>query len=160
MGLTLLITQKQLRQLRKRLLLGNLREIGGWLVAEELAPGKFELVGMTVDYTSGNLSHFVNRPEKHDAKFEQIRTRHSGRKGRVEYLGEWHSHPAHKALPSDMDVRSMTEMVERNGPPFAVLLIVRLGAWFSVETSLTLFQRGEPPAAAELIAYTKDNTNG
>ena len=159
MGLALMLPQQQLRQLRLRLVRGGLREIGGWLVAEELAPGHFELVGMTVDYSSGDRSRFVNRPAAHDAKFEELRNHFKGRTGRVDYLGEWHSHPMHSVSPSEIDVGSMTDMVERSGPSFAVLLIARLRGWLSVEASLTLFQRGEPPVAAELIVGAREQAH-
>ena len=160
MALTLLTSPSQLRRLRLRLLRGGIREIGGWIVAEELSPGRFELVGMTVDYGSGTRSRFTNTPTRHDEAFERIRSNATSRVGRVDYLGEWHSHPTHPAVPSDLDVSAMTQMVETGRPPFAVLLIVRLGRLLSVEASLTLFQKGARPEPGALTIMAGRTAHG
>ena len=130
---------------------GGLREIGGWLAAEQLAPGKFELVGFTVDLDVGTHNRFASLPTTHGAQLDDILAANAGRSGRVDYLGEWHSHPTFPPVPSDIDVAAMTKMVEENRPSFATLLIVRLLGAALLQATITTFQRGLPPEQGQLI---------
>ncbi|MEJ6389782.1 Mov34/MPN/PAD-1 family protein [Gymnodinialimonas ulvae] len=145
MTLSLKIPSHQMAKMRTCLQKGGLREIGGWLVAEQLAPSDFELVGFTVDLEAGTYDRFASLLRKHDEKLDQILSENTSRSGRVDYLGEWHSHPTFQPIPSDIDVATMTKMVEDNGPSFAVLLIVRLMHSASIQATLTTFQRGLSP---------------
>lgn len=151
MTLSLRISFHQLAEMRACLQKGGIREIGGWLAAEQLAPGKFELVGFTVDLEVGTLNRFASLPATHSDQLDKILNANAGRTGRVDYLGEWHSHPTFPPVPSDIDVAAMTKMVEENGPSFAALLIVRLLNAEALEASITTFQRGLPPESGQLI---------
>ncbi|MHA3980577.1 Mov34/MPN/PAD-1 family protein [Halovulum sp. GXIMD14794] len=151
MPLSLTIPPAQWNAMRGCLKTGGLREIGGWLVAEQLAPGKFELVGFTVDLDVGTHNRFASLPAKHGAQLDGILAANAERRGRVDYLGEWHSHPAFPPVPSDIDVAAMTKMVEEGGPSFATLLIVRLLDAAVLEATLTTFQFGLPPEQGRLI---------
>ena len=59
MTLSLTVPRSQLAKLQIHLKQGGNREIGGWLVAEQTAPGKFELVGLTVDLEAGTRDRFT-----------------------------------------------------------------------------------------------------
>ncbi|MDG1736572.1 MAG: Mov34/MPN/PAD-1 family protein [Paracoccaceae bacterium] len=151
MTLSLTVPRSQLEKLQTHLKQGGKREIGGWLVAEQTAPGKFELVGLTVDLEVGTRDRFDSLPEPHSKQMDRILLESSGRTGRVDYLGEWHSHPAFPPIPSEIDVASMTNMVEYSGPSFAALVIVRLMGSASIQATITTFQRGQLPKAGQLI---------
>nr|WP_255766530.1 Mov34/MPN/PAD-1 family protein [Nereida sp. MMG025] len=137
--------------MRECLETGGLREIGGWLAAEQLAPGKFELVGFTVDLAVGTYNRFASLPTTHGAQLDGILAANADRSGRVDYLGEWHSHPTFPPAPSEIDLAAMTKMVEESGPSFATLLIVRLLGAAVLQATLTTFQRGLPPEQGQLI---------
>jgi hypothetical protein len=130
---------------------GGAREIGGWLAAEQLAPGRFELVGFTVDMDVGTRNRFVSLPKTHGDQLDDILAASADRAGRVDYLGEWHSHPTFPPVPSDIDVAAMTKMVEESVPPFATLLIVRLLGATKLQATITTFQRGLPPEQGKLL---------
>ncbi|MGH1414078.1 MAG: Mov34/MPN/PAD-1 family protein [Pelagimonas sp.] len=151
MPLSLTIPPAQWNAMRGCLEKGGLREIGGWLAAEQLAPGTFELVGFTVDLDVGTHNRFASLPTTHGAQLDGILAANADRSGRVDYLGEWHSHPTFPPVPSDIDVAAMTKMVEESGPSFATLLIVRLLGMAVLQATITTFQRGLPPEQGQLI---------
>lgn len=151
MTLSLTVPRSQLAKLQLHLKKGGSREIGGWLVAEQKAPGKFELVGLTVDLEVGTRDRFDSLPESHSQQMDQILLENSARAGRIDYLGEWHSHPTFSPIPSEIDVASMTDMVENSGPSFAALVIVRLMTNASIHATITTFQRGKLPEVGQLI---------
>lgn len=151
MTLSLTVPRSQLAKLQIHLKQGGNREIGGWLVAEQTAPGKFELVGFTVDLEAGTRDRFDSLPEPHSQQMDRILLENSGRAGRVDYLGEWHSHPTFPPIPSEIDVASMTDMVENSRPSFAALVIVRLMGNASIQATITTFQRGQLPETGQLI---------
>jgi [CysO sulfur-carrier protein]-S-L-cysteine hydrolase len=160
MTLSLTVPRSQLAKLRIHLKKGGNREIGGWLVAEQTAPGKFELVGLTVDLEVGTRDRFDSLPEPHSQQMDRILLENSGRAGRVDYLGEWHSHPTFPPIPSQIDVAAMTDMVESNGPSFAALVIVRLMADASIQATITTFKRGQLPEAGQLIIADEVSADG
>lgn len=151
MTLSLTVRRSQLAELQTHLKKGGHREIGGWLVAEQTAPDKFELVGLTVDLEAGTRDRFDSLTEPHSQQMDRILLENSGRAGRVDYLGEWHSHPTFPPIPSEIDVAAMTDMVENSGPSFAALVIVRLLPNASIQATITTFQRGQGPEAGQLI---------
>lgn len=151
MTLSLRIPLPKWNAMRVCLQTGGIREIGGWLAAEQLAPGEFELVGFTVDLDVGTHNRFASLPMTHGEQLDKILNANSDRTGRVDYLGEWHSHPTFPPVPSDIDVAAMTKMVEKSGPSFATLLIVRLLGVAVLEATITTFQRGLPPEQGQLI---------
>jgi [CysO sulfur-carrier protein]-S-L-cysteine hydrolase len=160
MTLSLTVPRSQLAKLRIHLKKGGNREIGGWLVAEQTAPGKFELVGLTVDLEVGTRDRFDSLPEPHSQQMDRILLENSGRAGRVDYLGEWHSHPTFPPIPSQIDVAAMTDMVENNGPSFAALVIVRLMADASIQATITTFKRGQLPEAGQLTIADEVSADG
>lgn len=155
MTLNLRIPVPQWTAMRACLQKGGIREIGGWLVAEQLAPGEFELVGFTVDLEVGTHNRFASLPMAHSKQLDKILNENAGRTGRVDYLGEWHSHPTFLPVPSDIDLAAMTKMVEDSGPFFAALLIVRLLDAEVLEATITTFQRGLRPEPGQLVTDHK-----
>lgn len=125
---------------KKNLRHAGKREIGGVLMGEQLAPGHFKIIDFSLDEITGTLAHFVRSPEKHNEVLEKFFTKTNHDFSRFNYLGEWHSHPSFPVFPSSTDIASMQDLV--NGErdiSFAVLLIIKLKFWYSLETSATLF---------------------
>ena len=91
---------------------------------------------------------------------DRILLANSNRVGRVDYLGEWHSHPTFPPTPSEIDLASMTGMVEHSGPSFAALVIVRLMGGASMQATITTFQRGQLPEAGRMIISDEDGKDG
>ncbi len=136
------ISQELRQQLHEAVALAGRSEIGGVLMAEQIEPGAFNLVEFTVDGQIGGAAHFVRSVDDHRTALTSFFERTGSDFARFNYLGEWHSHPNHKPLPSPEDIRSMESLVSGEREiPFAMLLIVR--AWpRRLECSATLFQRG------------------
>lgn len=127
------------------------REVGGVLMAEQIAQGHFRLADFSLDSQTGGLAHFVRTPELHAEALDSFFSRTGADFTRFNYLGEWHSHPSFPAVPSSEDCRSMVSLVEREqGIPFAVLVILRLRLWTMLECSASLFVRGEGIQTAAL----------
>lgn len=165
MTLSLMIPRPQMSKMQVCLKQGGIREIGGWLAAEQIAPGDFKLIGFTVDLEVGTRDRFDSLPGPHTEQLDQILMANVNRAGRVDYLGEWHSHPTFPPFPSEMDLAAMTNMVENSGPSFAALVIVRLVDPSSIQATITTFQRGQPPANGRLIiesaqSETADSSSG
>jgi hypothetical protein len=115
------------------------------LFAEQLEPGQFRIVDLSMDLSSGSHAHFIRDPTTHNDALRAFLERAGGEFSRFNYLGEWHSHPAFTVEPSREDVATMTDLVnEDNAIEFAVLLVVRLRLHFWLDYSLTAFARGLP----------------
>jgi integrative and conjugative element protein (TIGR02256 family) len=139
-------------RLRRALQEAGNREIGGMLMAEQLAPGRFCVVDFSVDSITGSHSEFRRDPAKHRQTLDEFfrRTGHDFR--RFNYLGEWHSHPSFSVRPSPADISTMAEIVEDEASEitFAALLIVRTQWRFWIDHSLTIFARGHAPTATRV----------
>lgn len=139
-------------RLRRSLRSARRREIGGILMAEQLEPGHFRIVDLSVDGETGGRAHFVRSAEAHADALDAFFRRTGEAYSRYNYLGEWHSHPVFPVTPSVQDAASMTELVQgERGIDFALLLIVRLDWWWTLACSCTLFQRGQAPTPAEIV---------
>lgn len=138
--------------LRRALRAAGRREIGGVLMGEQIEPGHFRVVDLSIDVEAGGLAHFVRSPEAHADALDAFFRRTSNEYDRFNYLGEWHSHPRFPVDPSLQDAKSMLELVHgERGIDFAVLLIVRLDWWRRVVSSCTLFRRGLQPSLVEIL---------
>lgn len=138
-------------KLRSSLRRSGRREIGGVIMGEQLSPGHFRIVDLTVDNETGGRAHFVRSPELHSQALHDFFERTGNEYDRFNYLGEWHSHPRFPVNPSIQDAGSMFELVHGERQiDFAVLLIVRLDWWWKLSASCTLFQRGRDAAPAEI----------
>jgi proteasome lid subunit RPN8/RPN11 len=128
------------------------REVGGMLFAEQLAPGKFRIIDLSLDAFSGSHHAFRRDPAIHRQTLDDFYNRTGRDYRRFNYLGEWHSHPSFPVRPSGEDVDTMTDIV--TGPSveisFAVLLVVRLRFRIWVDYSLMIFARGQPPRSTRI----------
>lgn len=119
------------------------REIGGVLVGEHLGGERFALLDFSVQRRGGGRAHFRRDPAEAAAFVDACIASRGGDPVRVNYLGEWHSHPGCAAVPSSVDVAQMREIVDDPDQPalFSVLLVVGL-VGRTLQMSLTLFRPG------------------
>ncbi|MGL4092058.1 Mov34/MPN/PAD-1 family protein [Agrobacterium cavarae] len=129
------------------------REIGGVLMARQIAPGKFEIVDFSVDEVTGDREHFVRNPVLHDGVLNEFFERTGRDYSNYNYIGEWHSHPNLPVVPSVTDLASMEDLV--NGErdiPFAALLVVRSDEPSEFTATATFHQRGTLPVPARILS--------
>lgn len=139
-------------RLRRALRSAGRREIGGVLMGEQIEPGHFRVVDLSIDKETGGRAHFVRSPEAHAKALDAFFQRTGNQYDRFNYLGEWHSHPCFPVMPSVQDEWSMLELVRgERGIDFAVLLIVRLRWWWTISSSCTLFRRGLHPSPVDIL---------
>jgi integrative and conjugative element protein (TIGR02256 family) len=139
-------------RLRRALRGAGRREIGGVLMGEQIEPGHFRVVDLSIDNQTGGHAHFVRSPEDHAEALDAFFNRTGNEYNRFNYLGEWHSHPRFPVTPSVQDVASMIDLVHsERGIDFAVLLIVRLHWWLTLTSSCTLFCRGANPSRVQVL---------
>jgi integrative and conjugative element protein (TIGR02256 family) len=158
----LLLPLKIIKRLRREVR-GRLREIGGVLVGEHVAADVFRVVDMSVQDRGGTVAHFVRDPQHHKAFLEDFFARTGHKYKEFNYIGEWHSHPAFKPLPSGPDFATMFDLVEDPdvGVNFAILIIVRLYFWGRLELSATLFRAGVVPEPISVeLEETQDTETG
>lgn len=129
-------------RLKRHLRAAGRREIGGVLMAEQLHVNHFRVIDFSVDDQTGGVAHFVRSPEHHQQALDAFFEKTGAAYERYNYLGEWHSHPSYSVNPSLQDCMSMQSLVDsERGISFAVLMIVRLRYWISLEYSASLFRR-------------------
>lgn len=122
------------------------REIGGILFGEQVATGRFRLVGFSTDNATGSAAHFHRSTDRHSDELEKFFERTGNDFGRYNYLGEWHSHPMFPVLPSDQDCMSMLDLVRGEANiSFAALLIVRLDWFLFLKAGATMFSQHRNP---------------
>ncbi len=140
--------------LRQELTAARRREIGGVLVGEHVRGETFRIADISVQRTGGTQTRFIRDPAHHREFLDQFFERTGRDYRRFNYLGEWHSHPTMRALPSLEDCQTMASIVADAdvGANFAVLLIARLHFWFGLQMSATAFRPGAPPDAAQIEA--------
>ncbi len=140
-------------RLRRDLLSGGRREIGGILMGECLEPGRFQVVDFTVDHGGGTVSTFVRSLRAVLQALTRFFDRTEHEYQRFNYLGEWHSHPSFAPSPSFRDIESVQSIADdpEVGANFVALLILRLSDETGIEGTATVFQVGVPPEAATLV---------
>lgn len=118
------------------------REVGGILMGEQLEPGHFKIVDFSVDERTGGRDQFIRSVEEHQISLEKFFSKTGRDFSRFNYLGEWHSHPSFSVSPSNTDIISMKNLVNsEQNINFAILLIVKLKLWMSLEHSITVFAK-------------------
>lgn len=138
----IILPPEQINRMKTILRRAGSREIGGILMGEQLAPDHFSIVDFSVDDMTGTYAHFVRSPEHHQIALEKFFARTNYQFSKFNYLGEWHSHPSFSVKPSNIDIASMSDLVNgERGITFAALMIVKLRHWFSLEKSITVFTR-------------------
>lgn len=111
-------------------------ECGGVLMGEHVGPDLFAVRALTVQ-GGGSFASFVRNARAALQALTAFFHRSNGDFARFNYLGEWHSHPSFSVNPSEVDHRSMLDIVTTPGvrANFVVLLIFRLGAKGDLEGS-------------------------
>ena len=138
-------------RLKKTLRQSGNREVGGVLMAEQIAPSTFRLLDFSLDADSGSPTNFIRNPEHHKKALTDFFAKTNGDFSRFNYIGEWHSHPRFPAIPSTVDRQSMFELVDTEKDiSFAMLLIVRLRYWAFLECSATLFAKNNTMSSISL----------
>jgi [CysO sulfur-carrier protein]-S-L-cysteine hydrolase len=142
-------------RLRQALRRAGQIEIGGVLMGEQIEPGRFRVVDISIDEQTGGRAHFVRGQEAHSKALDEFFQRTGNEYARFNYLGEWHSHPSFSVSPSATDRHAMCSLVHgERGIDFAVLLIVRLYWRCVLRLSCTLFQRGIDERSVEISEAT------
>lgn len=138
-------------KLKRELNAARTNEIGGVLVAEQVGDGKFLVIDLSVQ-RNGSHSHFDRDPTQHREFVMRFHERMGHRPERFNYLGEWHSHPTHPVIPSDVDLRQMQNLVEdmEQKSTFLVLMIVKLGLGGVIQGSVHGFRPNLPPVLGRL----------
>ncbi|WP_339930672.1 Mov34/MPN/PAD-1 family protein [uncultured Brevundimonas sp.] len=139
-------------KLERELIRARQREIGGVLVGEHRGRNSFRIVDLSVQRHGGDAACFVRQPAHHKRFLDAFFARTGDDYMRCNYLGEWHSHPSFSLDPSGTDCLQMLKIVTDgpDAPPFAVLLIVRLGADRRVMLSATAFHDDGTAASVRL----------
>jgi [CysO sulfur-carrier protein]-S-L-cysteine hydrolase len=122
------LPQHELEKLQHALQQAGVREIGGQIFGEQLAPSNFRVAELTIQAQRGSIARFwvdLVQAARDARRFFQRTNRDYQR---FNYLGEWHSHPSFAVRPSTKDKESMWSIVDDPDFPagFAVLLIVKL----------------------------------
>jgi integrative and conjugative element protein (TIGR02256 family) len=149
------------RRLKGELVLAKYREVGGLLMAEHLSDDDYRIVDLSVQRTGGSAVCFIRDPKKHRAQLDRFFARTGRNYTRFNYLGEWHSHPWAPVSPSSRDSRTMQALVRdpEVGANVLVLVIVRLAAGGTLESSATVFRAGDMARRADLTLESTDNTD-
>lgn len=151
--LTLEMSPVLVAKLARELRRARRREIGGVLVGEHRRDNLFRIVDLSVQRHGGDNACFIRDPAHHKPFLDAFFARTDGDYRRFNYLGEWHSHPSFAPLPSLTDREQMSAIVTDGptAPPFAVLLIARLGDENEVMLNVTAYHDDGTDAAADLI---------
>lgn len=106
----------------------NQNEIGGILMGQHIDENEFRVVDITIQKQHGTIASFTRIIDEIIRPLKTFFKRNSYKYKTFNYLGEWHSHPSHKANPSLKDIQSMFEILsDKNvGANFAILIIVKL----------------------------------
>jgi integrative and conjugative element protein (TIGR02256 family) len=124
-----IVLPRELRdRLSEALKVAGSREIGGVLMGECLAPGRFLVADLTVQRRGGSFASFLRRVTDALSALARFFRQTGGEYTRFNYLGEWHSHPSFSTEPSGKDMKSMLEIATdpQVGANFVALVIVRL----------------------------------
>ncbi len=127
-GTSIVLDTEVLTLLQSYVQTGSRPEAGGILLGYRRGV-HLDVVAATVPAPQDVQSHwaFVRK----DASHQQVAARwweQSG--GRVDYLGEWHTHPQTQPTPSSVDMREWG-LLERRNPRPLLFLIVGTQAWFA-----------------------------
>jgi integrative and conjugative element protein (TIGR02256 family) len=147
LSITRILLDRLIDELRR----ARRREIGGVLVGEHQGSDDFALVGLSVQRRGGGRSHFQRDPIQAARFVDAAIAQAGGDAQRVNYLGEWHSHPSFSASPSVTDTAQMQSIVDDPDEPatFAVLIVVS-GRRTGLEMSATLFRGGHRPEPVDV----------
>ena len=125
-------------------------------MGEQLEPGEFRVVDITVQRHGGTIANFVRALATALRALGKFFQRTEQDYTRFNYLGEWHSHPSFSPVPSVRDAQSMLELVtdEEVGATFAVLLIVKLASSDGLDGTASVYRPDGSVEPASLIWET------
>ncbi len=146
-----ILSRRCVHKLRRELHTAGLSEIGGVLAAEQVGDGGFLVVDLSVQ-RNGTESHFERDPVQHREFIQRFHERMGHKPERFNYLGEWHSHPAYPATPSEVDFHQMQCLVEdpEQKSTFLILMIIKLGLHGELRGSAYGFRPGFAPLRGRL----------
>lgn len=144
--------------LKRALQAAGSKEIGGVLAAEQLGDGRFVVVDLSIQ-SDGTSSNFQRDPVQHRKFIQRFHSRMGRNPERFNYLGEWHSHPSYPAIPSEVDVQQMQDLVEDDEQvsTFLVLMVVKLGVTGVLRGSVYGFRPQLAPIRGRLIGSENDS---
>lgn len=150
----LLLAPQIVKRLKRELRRAGRREIGGLLMGEHVRDELFRVVDISVQRSGGSHACFIRHPKDHEAHLERFFARTGADYTRFNYLGEWHSHPSFKAVPSDTDMETMQSIVNDPavGANFLVLLIAKLASMQEIAVTATAFRAGALPLIVDHYA--------
>lgn len=139
--LMLKLPHEVLQTLLRELQAADSQEIGGILMGEQLAPGRFRVTEISVQRHSGWIARFIRSARDALEALQRFFERSGHRYAHFNYLGEWHSHPSFAPTPSASDHASMLEIASdpKTGANFVVLLIVKLNRAKQLVGSVTVY---------------------
>lgn len=112
----------------------------------QVAPGALEAGGILVGYRRANHLHVIALTEPHPkdrrsvTSFERISPFHQERAlalwkqsgGKMDYLGEWHTHPERTPSPSGIDRREWRKLYFRRQSPLIFMIAGTEGSWYGM----------------------------
>jgi integrative and conjugative element protein (TIGR02256 family) len=98
------------------------KEAGGQLFAN-LSEKEIAVVEVTGPRSSDKRSRFGYEPDR-SAEQHEISERHSAG---LQFVGDWHTHPARFPQPSSQDLANMAEMVQRSEHSLRGFVLVIVG---------------------------------
>ena len=139
--MNLLLPPEIAEQLIRILKKAGRNETGGILMGEHIAENQFRIMEITAQYGGGAFAFFMRSLKDIIEPLNAFFRKTGFKYRRYNYIGEWHSHPSFKPIPSEADILSMFEIVcDKNvGAKFAVLLIVRLINTYEIEATASVF---------------------
>ncbi|MEW8693089.1 MAG: Mov34/MPN/PAD-1 family protein [Candidatus Thiodiazotropha endolucinida] len=117
------------------------KEIGGILMGEQISPGKFRIVEMTIQHSGGLVAKFIRSAQRALFALQRFFKRTGHQYRQFNYLGEWHSHPSFSPKPSERDHATMIDLTcnGETGANFLVLMITRLNTTRGLEGTVTVY---------------------
>lgn len=110
-------------------------EHGGLLLGYRKA-GALEICGATFptrwDYGTPTSFKRSGRGHRIAALREWMRTGHT-----VDWIGEWHTHPGGRALPSWIDLRSWRNLVDHTKQPMTFVILGENSLYLGLQSSLS-----------------------
>lgn len=150
----LLLAPQVIKCLQRELHHAGRQEIGGLLMGEHLRDEMFRVLEISVQRSGGSHASFIRNPSNHQAQLQKFFARTGEDYTRYNYLGEWHSHPSFKPVPSSTDIETMQSIVEDPavGVNFLVLLIAKRSSNKQIEATAMAFRASTQPISIPLLA--------
>jgi len=126
-----IITLKITDTVLKRMLLFkqdtiNKKESGGVLIGYYIDQNYFSVLDVTTptSYDKSSRNNFTRRKESVQKSINELFKQSGGKKI---YLGEWHTHPEKKPIPSGLDKRSILEQIKLNRLNSNIIFMIIIG---------------------------------